>query len=61
MNITSYSVIEEVDGGLAMVEYSNADMKGYIPAGLINMTLGSIMQQEYTDMAVMLTEIKAQM
>ena len=61
MNMTAYSVIEEVDGGLAMVEYSNADMKGYIPASLINMTLGSIMQQEYTDMAVMLNELKATM
>lgn len=51
MFVTAYSVVEMIDGVLSMVEYSNADMKGYIPAGLINMTLGSIMQSEYTDMA----------
>lgn len=59
MSIYAFTIVHPVDGGITMVEFSSADMKGYIPASLINMTLGSIMQTEYTDMAVDLNNIKA--
>ena len=61
MAIYAFSIVQKINDGndVQMIEYSSADMKGYIPASLINMTLGSIMQQEYTDMAVMLNDIKA--
>jgi hypothetical protein len=61
MAIYAFSIVQKINDGndVQMIEYSSADMKGYIPASLINMTLGSIMQQEYTDMAIMLNDIKA--
>jgi len=46
MAIYAFSIVQRINGGndVQMIEYSSADMKGYIPASLINMTLGSIMQ-----------------
>lgn len=55
MSVFGFTIVERSgENDIQMIEYTNADMKGYIPPSLINMTLGSLMQTEYTDMAIYL-------
>lgn len=58
MGIFAYSFVEMTDKGLHMIEYANADMKGYIPSSLLNMVLGSVTSKEYIDLAPTLESIK---
>ena len=58
MSIAAYSFVENVGNDLHLVEFANADMKGYIPASLLNMVIGSVTAKEYNDMAIMLANLK---
>lgn len=61
MSVFGFTIVERSgENDIQMIEYTNADMKGYIPPSLINMTLGSLMQTEYTDMAIYLNKVKAE-
>lgn len=57
-SIFAYSFIKEVEEGMHCVEFSNADLKGYIPATLLNMAIGSVTAKEYCEMGDKLKKIK---
>ena len=58
MSFINFAIVERSGkNDIKMIEYANSDFKGYIPSSLINITLGSIIQYEYTDMAILLNNI----
>ena len=59
MQYAAFSLVEAVGDDLHLVEFMNADMKGYVPPALMNMILGSMASHEYIAMADNLREIKA--
>ena len=58
MSVFCFTIVEmSGKNDIQMIEYSNADMKGYIPSSLLNLTLGWIWQVDMTDMAVLLNNM----
>ena len=49
MELFKASKITEFEGGIHLLEFSNFNLKGYIPARLLNMVLGSLMSKGIID------------
>ena len=58
MEISQFSLITQDGTSLRLTEFMNMDMKGYVPAGLLNMVLGAMVAEEYKNLRDMLDKFK---